>query len=431
MVVSDMSDRSNLSEGATHAKRRVLLVLENLPVPHDRRMWQVATSLRRAGYHVSVISPRPPDEPEYCELEGIHLYRYPMLPPTHSVGNFIREALYCLWHTFRLSRRVEKEQGFDVFHAGNPLDIFWSIGLYYKLRGKKFVYEHRDLCPELYEVRFKKRGLFYQLQVWFERLSYRFADMIIEMNESYRQNALQRGRARPDKIVIVRSGPRMSEFYPVEPDPSLKCGKRYLVCYLGVMGPQDGTDIFVKAAHHIVRQRGFTDVHFVAIGSGDCLEEVKQLTQALGMQDYITFTGFIRERELLIRYLSTADVGVASDPDNSYTARSTMNKIIEFMAVGLPIVATRSIENKWSAQDALISPPDDSPEAFGDTILALLHDEARRKQMSEFGRKRFLECLSWERSEQVLLCAYDRLFHNLPPNGEAKAELPATHHTPR
>jgi glycosyltransferase involved in cell wall biosynthesis len=262
MVVSDMSDRSNLSEGATHAKRRVLLVLENLPVPHDRRMWQVATSLHRAGYHVSVISPRPPDEPEYCELEGIHLYRYPMLPPTHSVGNFIREALYCLWHTFRLSRRVEKEQGFDVFHAGNPLDIFWSIGLYYKLRGKKFVYEHRDLCPELYEVRFKKRGLFYQLQVWFERLSYRFADMIIEMNESYRQNALQRGRARPDKIVIVRSGPRMSEFYPVEPDPSLKCGKRYLVCYLGVMGPQDGTDIFVKAAHHIVRQRGFTDVHF-------------------------------------------------------------------------------------------------------------------------------------------------------------------------
>lgn len=412
------------TQQGTGATRRVLLVLENLPVPHDRRMWQVATSLRRAGYHVSVISPRPPEDPEYCELEGVHLYRYPMLPPTHSVGNFIREALYCLWHTFRLSRRVEREQGFDVFHAGNPLDIFWSIGLYYKLRGKKFVYEHRDLCPELYEVRFKKRGLFYHLQVWFERLSYRFADMIIEMNESYRQNALQRGRARPEKIVIVRSGPRASEFYPVEPDPSLKKGKRYLVCYLGVMGPQDGTDIFVKAAHHIVYKRGFTDVHFAAIGSGDCLEEVKRLAHELGMEEHITFTGFIRDRELLVRYLSTADVGVASDPDNSYTARSTMNKIIEFMAVGLPIVATRSIENKWSAQDALISPPNDSPEAFGDTILELLHDEERRRQMSEFGRKRFLECLSWERSEQVLLQAYDRLFRNLPPNGETSQEPP-------
>jgi glycosyltransferase involved in cell wall biosynthesis len=337
--------------------RKVLLVLENLPVPHDRRMWQVATSLQRAGYHVSVISPRPPEDPDYCVLEGVHLYRYPMLPPTHSVGNFVKEALYCLWHTFRLSKRVEHEQGFDVFHVGNPLDIFWSIGLYYKARGKKFVYEHRDLCPELYEVRFKKRGLFYHLQVLFERWSYHLADMIIEMNESYRQNALERGKADPEKIVIVRSGPRASEFMPVEPDLSVKRGKKHLVCYLGIMGPQDGTDIFVKAAHHIVYTRGYRDVHFLAIGSGDCLEEVKQLAQQLNLNDYITFTGFVRERDLLLRYLSAADVGVASDPDNSYTARSTMNKIIEFMAVGVPIVATPSIENKWSAQDALISPP--------------------------------------------------------------------------
>ncbi len=400
--------------------RRVLLVLENLPVPHDRRMWQVATSLQRAGYHVSVISPRPPEDPEYCVLEGVHLYRYPMFPPTHSVANFIREAIYCLWQTFRLSRRVAKEQGFDVLHVGNPLDIFWPLGLLYKLQGKKFVYEHRDLCPELYEVRFKKRGLFYHLQVLFERWSYRIADMIIEMNESYRQSAIERGRAHPEKIVIVRSGPRASEFYPVEPDPSLKKGKNYLVCYLGIMGPQDGTDIFVRAAHHIVHTRNFTDVHFVAVGSGDCLEEVKQLARDLRMEEHITFTGFIRERELLIRYLSTADVGVASDPDNSYTARSTMNKIIEFMAVGLPIVATQSIENKWSAQDALVSPPNDTPEAFGDTILELLQDEERRRQMSEFGRKRFLECLSWERSEQVLLNAYECLFTGMAPHSELK-----------
>lgn len=340
--------------------RKVLLVLENLPVPHDRRMWQVATSLQRAGYHVSVISPRPPEDPEYCVLEGVHLYRYPMPPPTHSVGNFVKEALYCLWHTFRLSKRVEREQGFDVFHVGNPLDIFWSIGLYYKARGKKFVYEHRDLCPELYEVRFKKRGLFYHLQVLFERWSYQLADMIIEMNESYRQNALERGKADPEKIVIVRSGPRASEFMPVEPDLSVKRGKKHLVCYLGIMGPQDGTDIFVKAAHHIVYTRGYRDVHFLAIGSGDCLEEVKQLAQQLNLNDYI--------------------------------------------------------ENKWSAQDALISPPDDRPESFGDTILELLMDEPRRRYMSEYGRQRFLECLSWERSEQVLLTAYDRLFCGLPPN---------------
>jgi len=396
--------------------RKVLLVLENLPVPHDRRMWQVATSLQRAGYHVSVISPRPPEDPEYCVLEGVHLYRYPMPPPTHSVGNFVKEALYCLWHTFRLSKRVEREQGFDVFHVGNPLDIFWSIGLYYKARGKKFVYEHRDLCPELYEVRFKKRGLFYHLQVLFERWSYQLADMIIEMNESYRQNALERGKADPEKIVIVRSGPRASEFMPVEPDLSVKRGKKHLVCYLGIMGPQDGTDIFVKAAHHIVYTRGYRDVHFLAIGSGDCLEEVKQLAQELNLNNYITFTGFVRERDLLLRYLSAADVGVASDPDNTYTARSTMNKIIEFMAVGLPIVATQSIENKWSAQEALISPPDDRPESFGDTILELLMDEERRRFMSQYGRQRFLDCLSWERSEQVLLTAYDRLFCGLPPN---------------
>ncbi|MDW8106784.1 MAG: glycosyltransferase, partial [Armatimonadota bacterium] len=324
MLKEPETERATTLEGQP---RKVLLVLENLPVPHDRRMWQVATSLQRAGYHVSVISPRPPEEPEYCVLEGIHLYRYPMPPPTHSVGSFLKEALYCLWNTFRLSRRVEREQGFDVFHAGNPLDIFWFIGLYYKARGKKFVYEHRDLCPELYEVRFKKRGLFYHLQVLFERWSYHLADMIIEMNESYRQNALERGKADAEKIVIVRSGPRASEFVPVEPDPTLKRGKKHLVCYLGVMGPQDGIDIFVEAAHHIVHTRGYTDVHFVAIGSGDCLEEAKQLTHKLQLQDYITFTGFIRDRELLLRYLCTADVGVASDPYNTYTARSTMNKI--------------------------------------------------------------------------------------------------------
>lgn len=415
-----LKHHSSIGDAKAGSARRVLLVLENLPVPHDRRMWQLATSLQRAGYHVSVISPRPHAEPEYCELEGVHLYRYPMLPPTHSVGNFVREAFYCLWNTFHLSRRVEKEQGFDVLHVGNPLDIFWTLGLFYKLRGKKFVYEHRDLCPELYEARFKKRGVFYHLQVLFERWSYRLADMIIEMNESYRQNALQRGRASPEKIVIVRSGPRASEFAPVAPDPTLKKGKKHLVCYLGIMGPQDGTDIFVRAAHYIVFKRGYTDVHFVAIGSGDCLEEAQQLSHQLGLDDYITFTGFIREREILLRYLSTADVGVASDPDNSYTSRSTMNKIIEFMAVGLPIVATRSIENKWSAQDSLVSPPDDRPESFGDTILALLQDEARRRTMSEFGRKRFLECLSWERSEVVLLSAYERLFCGLPPNCEVK-----------
>ncbi len=400
--------------------RKVLLVLENLPVPHDRRMWQLATSLQRAGYHVSVISPRPPEDPEYCVKEGVHLYRYPMLPPTRSVGSFLREAFYCLWHTFRLSKRVAKEQDFDVVHVGNPLDIFWSLGLYYKLRGKKFVYEHRDLCPELYEVRFGKKGLFYHIQVLFERWSYQIADMIIEMNESYRKNAIERGGAPAERIVIVRSGPRASEFVPVEPDPTLKQGKKHMVCYLGVMGPQDGTDIFVKAAYHILRNRGYTDVHFVAVGSGDCLEEVKQLAHDLGIAEHITFTGFIREREPLLRYLCTADVGVASDPDNTYTARSTMNKIIEFMALGIPIVATRSIENKWSAQDALVSPSSDSPEAFGDTILELLHDEERRKRMSEFGRRRFLECLSWEHSEVMLLTAYDRLFQGLPPTCEPK-----------
>lgn len=391
-------------------QRRVLLILENLPVPADRRMWQLATSLKNAGYHVSVISPRPAHEPDNLVLEGIHLYRYPTLPPTHTIFHYLWETLYCWLQTFRLTFRVWHKHGIDVVHTANPLDTFWVVGLFYKLFGKKFVYEHRDLCPEMYEARFHRKDFIYKALVWLERASYRVANLVIEMNESYKQIALERGQVPPDKITIVRSGPRKSEFQPAEPMPELKKGKQYLVCYLGVMGPQDGADIFVQAAHYIVHTKGFKDAHFLLVGSGDAYEDVVRMAKELDLEDYTTFTGFVSDRQQLLSYLSTADVGVASDPENDYTAKSTMNKVLEFMAVGLPVIATPSIENQWSAQDALVAPENASPEAFGETILALLNNPGKRRTMSEFGRRRFIECLSWEQSEQALLSAYDRLF---------------------
>ncbi|MCW5933761.1 MAG: glycosyltransferase family 4 protein [Fimbriimonadia bacterium] len=396
-------------------KRKVLLVLENLPVPQDRRMWQLATSLQRAGYHVSIISPRPEDEPDYKVLDGVHLYRYPMPPPTHSVFSFFRESVYCWWKTFRLSLRVWRRQGFDVFHAANPLDTFWSVGLFYKLFGKKVIYEHRDLCPEMYVARFHRHGILYRGLVWLEKISYDTADLVIEMNESYRQTALQRGGVQSEKIAIVRSGPRKSEFQPQTPDPALKQGKKFLVGYLGVMGPQDGADIFVKTAFEIIHQRGFKDIHFMLIGNGDAYESVRQLARDLDLEDYTTFTGFVSDRPTLLRYMSSWDVGVASDPENDYTAKSTMNKVLEYMALGVPVVATHSIENHYSAKRALVSPENATPEAFADVIIDLLDDSEKRRQMSEYGKQRFQDCLAWEHSEDALLTAYDRLFKDQRP----------------
>ncbi len=390
-------------------KGRILILVENLPVPMDRRVWQESMALTEAGYEVSVISPRPHDEPEYMQLHGVHLYRYPLPPPTKSVFSFFREFIYCWLQTWRLTKRVYKERGFDVIQTCNPPDTFWLIGRWYKRKGVKFVFDQHDLCPELFESRFQRRGLLYKGLLWLEQQTYRTADGVIAPNESYRRVSIERGGIPPDRITIVRSGPLASRFQRLAPAPALKQGKPYMGVYLGVMGAQDGVDYLLRAVHHVVHELKRTDILFVLIGGGDMYPDLVQLSKDLQIEQNVHFTGRIPDEDLL-RYFSTADIAFAPDPLNPLNDVSTMNKVIEYMAVGLPIVSFDLRESRYSAQDAAVYIPNNDERAFGKAVVDLIDDPEKRAQMGEFGRKRFLECLSWEHSREKLVEFYDNLF---------------------
>lgn len=388
-------------------------MVENLPVPMDRRVWQESLALTEAGYEVSVISPRPKEEPEYMMLQGVHLYRYPMPPPTKSVFSFFYEFIYCWLQTWRLTRRVWKERSIDVIHTCNPPDTFWTIGRWYKRKGVKFVFDQHDLCPELYESRFGRRGLLHKGLLWLEKQTYRTADGVIAPNESYRRVAMERGGIPPERITVVRSGPLASRFKPVEPDPTLKCGHTYMGVYLGVMGAQDGVDYLLRAIHHVVYTFNRHDILFVLIGGGDMYPDLVKMSQDLHLTDHVKFTGRIPDEELL-RYFSTAEIALAPDPLNPLNDVSTMNKVIEYMAVGLPIVSFDLKESRYSAQESAVYIGNNNERAFAQAIIDLLDDPERRNRMGESGRKRFLECLSWEHSKQKLVESYDKLLGHAP-----------------
>ncbi|MFQ3611828.1 MAG: glycosyltransferase family 4 protein [Fimbriimonadales bacterium] len=387
----------------------------------DRRVWQESQALTEAGYEVSVISPRPPEEPEYMELQGVHLYRYPLPPPTKSVFSFFREFTYCWFQTWRLARRVYKERGFDVIHTCNPPDTFWVIGRWYKRKGVKFVFDQHDLCPELFESRFQRKGILYKGLLWLEQQTYRTADGVIAPNESYRRVAIERGGIAPDRITIVRSGPLASRFQRVAPEPDLKQGKPYMGVYLGVMGAQDGVDYLLRAIHHVVHELKRTDILFVLIGGGDMYPDLVQLSKDLQIESQVHFTGRIPDEDLL-RYFSTADIALAPDPINPLNDVSTMNKVIEYMAIGLPIVSFDLRESRYSAQEAAVYVSNNDEQAFGKAIVDLIDDPEKRAFMSEFGRKRFLECLSWEHSREKLVEFYDNLFAKPSKHTMSKAK---------
>ncbi|HEY2956412.1 MAG TPA: glycosyltransferase family 4 protein [Candidatus Eisenbacteria bacterium] len=392
---------------------RVLHLSENLPLPFDRRVWMELSALRDRGHRVSAIAPmgdrwnRP-----YEEIDGIAIWRYPPPPPTRGALSYIWEFFYCWIQTARLSVVALARRGFDVIHSANPPDTFWTIGLFYKLFGKRFVFDHHDLCPELYVARFGPQvegNLLHRMLFLLERAQFRTADLVISTNESYRQVAITRGRVEPSRVVVVRSGPSRERFATVRPvDTSLKRGRAYLVAYLGVMAPQDGVDHLLRAAHHLVRARGRGDVAFTLIGSGDSFDDLKALSHQLGLDEHVCFTGRIPDEDVE-RILATADVCVSPDPRNPLNDVSTMNKVLEYMACGRPIVAYDLREHRYSAGDGALYAEPNREEDLADKIAVLLDDPARRRSMGEYNRRRFLERMAWEYSAGELLRAYERL----------------------
>jgi glycosyltransferase involved in cell wall biosynthesis len=403
----------NIRAVSTVARRRVLIIVENLPLPFDRRVWQEARTLVAAGYQVSIICPKGKGyENSFEELDGVAIYRHSMPFEASGALGYLAEYSWALAAEFLLSLKICFTRGFDVIHGCNPPDMIFLIGAFYKLFGKKFLFDHHDINPELYEAKFQRRDFFYRLMLALERWTFRTADVCVATNESYRKIAIERGGQAPNNVFVVRSGPDLRRLKVLPPQPALKQGRKYLVGYVGVMGRQEGIDGLLAAAHHIVHKMRRTDVHFGLVGGGTELEAMRKLAQDLQVADFVTFTGRVPDAELLAM-LNTADVCVNPDVANEMNDKSTMNKIMEYMALGKPIVQYDLTEGRVSAQEASLYAKRNDPVDMAEKIVALLDDEPQRRAMGEFGRERVKNKLAWEHEVPRLLAAYETLFRTV------------------
>ena len=391
-------------------RRRVLIIVENLPLPFDRRVWQEATALRENGYTVSIICPKGKGyEASYEHLDGVHIYRHSLPFEADRALGYLLEYSWALLSALALSLKVGVRHGFDAIHACNPPDLIFVIGAFYKLFGKRFLFDHHDLNPELYEAKYGKRGFLYRVVCQLERWTFRTADVSIATNGSYRTIAIERGGMAPNDVFIVRSGPKLERMRIEPPQHGLKQGRRYLVGYVGVMGKQEGIDLLLRALQYIVSDLGRQDIHFGLVGDGTEFADLKAMACDLGVADYVTFAGRLPDDEMLAM-LNTADVCVNPDVPNAMNDKSTMNKIMEYMALGKPIVQFDLTEGRVTAGEASLYAQRDSVEDFADRIVDLVDAPVRRRRMGEYGRRRVETQLEWKYEVPALLAAYERLF---------------------
>ena len=393
--------------------RRVLIVVENLPVPFDRRVWAEATTLAGHGYTVSVISPKGKGfESEYEFLDGVHVYRHDLPPEGNSATGYLREYGSALYNELRLALKAKREQGVDILHGCNPPDLIFLVAWVMRLFGVRYLFDHHDICPELYEAKFDKKGLLWKAMVVFEWLTFKSATVSIATNESYAEIARRRGGMKAEDVFVVRSGPKIEKLELRAPKPELKKGAKYLIGYVGVIGQQEGLDLLVDSAEHMIRKMGRTDVHFGIVGGGPALEDIQADVAARGLGGYFTFTGRAPD-DLLLDMLNTADVCVNPDRVTPMNDLSTMNKIMEYMTLAKPIVQYELKEGRASAADASVyARPNDTVD-FAEKIAELLDDPERRAEMGRIGRERVQAALSWAHSVPNLLAAYDRAFEKI------------------
>ena len=383
----------------------VCIIVENLPVPIDRRVWQEARTLRDAGYRVSIICPKGSGFQKSREtMEGIEIYRHRLWEASGPLG-YLLEYSWALTAEFFLALRIYARTRFRILQACNPPDTIFLIALFFKLFGVRFVFDHHDLNPELYETKFQRRDLGYKLVCWAERLTFRTATVSIATNESYREVALTRGGMRRERTFVVRSCPDLARIRIRPAQPELKEGRRQLVVYLGVMAHQDGLDLLLESIAFLTKLRRCEDILFVLIGSGPELPRLKALASQKGLDALVKFTGRLPDEDVAA-YFSTAALGVAPDRATPMNDKSTMNKILEYMAYGLPVVLYDLTEGRRSAGDAALYARKDDPEDFAQMVMALLDSESLRAELGARGRKRIEETLNWDIEKQALLEAY-------------------------
>jgi glycosyltransferase involved in cell wall biosynthesis len=396
------------NQGSRKLPPSVCIVVENLPVPLDRRVWREACALRDAGYRVFVICPRgqaacgAPHE----ILDGIEIYRHRTFEAS-SVRGYLVEYTVALLAEFFLTLKVFARTRFRILQACNPPDTIFLLGLFLKLFGVRFIFDHHDLGPELFEAKFgTRKGLFYRLALWLERCSFQTADICIATNESFKDIAIHRGGKKAETVFVVRNCPDLASFRPAEQSCHNKFGKPLTVAYVGFMGSQDGLDLLLESIEHIVNVRNRRDTHFVLVGGGTVVEELRAAVSQKGIGDYVTLTGQVTH-EQVAAYLTDADVGVAPDPKNAMNDNSTMVKIFEYMAFGLPVVLYDLKEGRNSAGAAALYATPNNPIEFANLVIQLLDSEQLRQKLGALGRSRIEERLNWAIEKGSLLRAYD------------------------
>jgi glycosyltransferase involved in cell wall biosynthesis len=387
---------------------RVLILVQNEPLPSDRHVWNQCRALVGRGYDVTVICPKGQDRDKgaFEELDGVAIHRYDARHADGGPIGFAIEYASALWHMRRLARRLARERPFDLVHACSPPDFLLLAMLSLRRRGARFVFDHHDLTPELYASRFGgEGGLMHRATLVAEQVAFRLADVVLSVNESYRRIAIERGRRSPDDVAVVRTGPDLTRFTPTAPDPSLKRGRAHLLSYVGVMGPQDGVDQALLALAALRERRD--DWRAIFMGSGEVLEGMRALAGELGLGDVVEFTGWV-EHDTIRRVLSTSDVCLAPDPKSPLNDVSSMVKISEYMAMSRAVVSFDLMESRAAAGEAAVYAADGDVEGFAELVDELLDDPARREAMGALGRARAESVLAWEHQERALLAAYDR-----------------------
>ncbi|WP_291751467.1 glycosyltransferase family 4 protein [Cellulomonas sp. 73-92] len=394
---------------------RVLIIVQNLPVPLDRRVWLECQALTAAGYRVSVICPRGPEDSSRELLDGVAIYRYRPAPEARGVLGFVVEFVYSWLRTAALSLVVRRERGFDVIQACNPPDTYWLLALLWRVAGVRFVFDHHDLNPELFRSRFgEPRSAAARLQyrglLWLERRTFRTADRVISTNESYRRVALERGGVPRAHTEVVRSGPDTSRMRPIVVPPA----ERHVLAYLGIMGPQDDVHVVLEVMDELVHRRGRTDVRAVLMGFGDTLEVLRARCTAMGLDEVATFTGRVGPREIG-EQLSAASLGLGPDRKTPLNDVSTMNKTMEYMAYAVPAVSFDLVESQYSAGDTGVFVRSGDVGALADAVEALLDDPERRVALSLAARRRVEDELDWRPQRARYVGVYDGLFARRSP----------------
>lgn len=388
---------------------RCVIIVENLPVPFDRRVWQEANALKAAGWEVSVICPLNEQHPErFEEINGIAIYRHPLPVEARGKMGFILEYASALFHETRLLLKIAFTRGFDVIQGCNPPDLIFLVAAPYKLFGKKYIFDHHDLCPELYAAKYDRRGLFHRLLLLAEKCTFRLADRVISANDTYRDIAMERGGRAPEDVTTVYSVPDRQKLRRVEPNGGLRAGANVVLGYLGIIADQDGVDHLIRMMAHIVHDSGRRDVRAVIVGDGPALASVKALARSLCVAEQVTFTGYLRGQDMLAA-ISTFDIGIIPDPVNEYNDKISMNKVFEYSTLGIPSVSYDLSETRRLLGAVGTFAKNATPQGLAEAALSLIDDETRRLDAGARAGKLAEEKFNWDSEAKKYVGVYEAL----------------------